>query len=49
MFLPWLQRGGLRQTEGIHAPRLLGHLTIAVAGLAIWIAYLATDETARAG
>lgn len=45
MFFQWAGHGGLKQTEGIRAPRLLSHMLIAVAGSALWVAYLVTDES----
>jgi hypothetical protein len=45
LFLQWIRHGGRTQTEGIRLPRLLTHMTIAVAGFLAWIIYLVTDET----
>jgi hypothetical protein len=44
LFLQWLRHGGFSQKEGIRAPRLVSHLSLAVVGLAVWIGYLATDS-----
>jgi hypothetical protein len=48
LFLQWIRHGGFRQEEGIRAPRLLSHLSLAVAGLAVWVGYLATDSRSLA-
>jgi hypothetical protein len=48
LFLAWRRGGGLRQHEGIRTRRLLSHMSLAVAGLIVWAAYLATDEHALA-
>ncbi|MEV4253413.1 hypothetical protein AB0J52_09595 [Spirillospora sp. NPDC049652] len=49
----WLARGGLRAPAGapptrFPPPVLFGHVIVAVAGLIIWIIYMATDKTALA-
>jgi hypothetical protein len=44
LFLAWLRSGGLHQNEGIRAPRLLSHISLAVTGLIVWAAYLASDN-----
>jgi len=46
--LQWLRHGGPRQQEGIHSPRLLLHAGTAVAGLVLWVAFIATDDQALA-
>ncbi len=40
----WVRRNGLRQEVGIRAPRLAAHVVLAVTGLALWIAYVASEE-----
>jgi hypothetical protein len=44
MLVQWLRHGGARQSEGIRAARLLTHAGLAVAGLALWIAFLVSEE-----
>ena len=44
LYLAWLRSGGLHQNEGIRAPRLLSHMSLAVTGLIVWAAYLASDN-----
>jgi hypothetical protein len=48
----WLARGGVRQqqtsTSHLPAPVIFGHFLLAVAGLIVWIGYLATDTRALA-
>jgi hypothetical protein len=44
LFMQWGKGGGLKQKEGIRPARLLSHMALAVTGLALWIAYIATDE-----
>lgn len=48
MLVQWLRHGGAGQREGIRAPRLLAHAGLAVLGLAFWIAFLVSDESALA-
>ena len=48
MLVQWLRHGGVRQSEGIRAARLLTHACLAVLGLAIWIAYVLAEESALA-
>ena len=48
MLVQWLRHGGASQREGIRAPRLLAHAGLAVLGLAFWIAFLVSDESALA-
>ena len=40
----WLRGDGLHQAAGIRAARLASHVVLAVIGLALWIAYVATEE-----
>jgi manganese efflux pump family protein len=42
----WLQRGGMRQSEGrrIRPPLILSHFLLAATGLVLWIIYLASDS-----
>ena len=40
----WARHGGLTQQEGIRTPRLAAHLGVAVLGLVLWIAYIATED-----
>ncbi|WP_026413315.1 hypothetical protein [Actinomadura oligospora] len=49
----WLARGGMRAPADapptrFPVPVIFGHLLLAVAGLIIWIIYMATDATALA-
>ncbi|MEV5571853.1 hypothetical protein AB0L06_17540 [Spirillospora sp. NPDC052269] len=49
----WLARGGMRAPADTRptrfpAPVVFGHLLLAVAGLIIWIVYMATDAAALA-
>jgi hypothetical protein len=48
----WLKHGGMQQSEvpgaRIRPPRILSHFALAVSGLVVWIAYLATDSEALA-
>jgi len=48
----WLFRGGLHrrpaQAAGLPPPIIIGHFAFAVAGLGIWIAFVATDAAALA-
>ena len=44
MLVQWLRHGGARQGEGIRAPRLLTHAGLAVLGLALWIAFLVSED-----
>ncbi|MFG3620338.1 hypothetical protein [Nocardia sp. NPDC047654] len=46
----WIARGGARQPNSSHlpAPVVFGHFLLAVAGLIVWIAYLALDDDALA-
>jgi hypothetical protein len=48
LFFAWLRGGGVHQNEGIRAPRLLSHMSLAVTGLVVWVVFLATDESALA-
>jgi len=48
LFFAWLRGGGVHQHEGIRAPRLLSHLSLAVTGLIVWVVFLATDTSALA-
>lgn len=48
MLVQWLRHGGARQREGIRAPRLVAHAGLAILGLALWIAFLVSDESALA-
>lgn len=48
MLVQWLRHGGASQREGIRAPRLLAHATLAILGLAVWIAFLVSDESSLA-
>lgn len=40
----WVRRDGLRQEVGIRTLRLAAHVVLAVSGLALWIAYVASEE-----
>jgi len=42
--VPWLRHGGHRQLEGIGAPRLLAHVSLAVAGLGLWIGFVSSGN-----
>ena len=46
----WLMRGGMRQSREagnvIRPPLILSHFLLAVAGLVVWIIYLAADKDA---
>lgn len=48
----WLQRGGIRQADQpgrrIRPPLIFTHLTLAAAGLVVWIVYLASHTRALA-
>ena len=51
MFGLWLGKGGLRAARGdapfptgLAPPLIFGHLLLAVAGLAVWIIFIANDE-----
>ncbi|RFU36952.1 hypothetical protein DZF91_35420 [Actinomadura logoneensis] len=49
----WIARGGVRAPAGtpptrLPAPVVFGHGVLAVAGLVLWIIYMATDTTALA-
>jgi hypothetical protein len=48
----WLQRGGIRQADQpgrrIRPPLIFTHMTLAAAGLVLWIIYLANDKKAFA-
>ncbi|MFE0511718.1 hypothetical protein [Streptomyces sp. NPDC058964] len=48
----WISHGGLRQqqtgTTRFPAPLVFGHFLLAVAGLVVWLAYLAADREALA-
>ncbi|MEU2040821.1 hypothetical protein [Nocardia niwae] len=46
----WIARGGTRQPNSTQLPPpvLFGHFALAVAGLIVWIVYLAVDSTALA-
>jgi hypothetical protein len=44
----WLRRGGARQRDGIRTLRLGAHVTLAVAGLALWAGYVASGSNALA-
>ncbi|MEU5761217.1 hypothetical protein [Nocardia sp. NPDC047648] len=46
----WIARGGARQPNSSHlpVPVVFGHFLLAVAGLIVWIAYLALDDDALA-
>jgi hypothetical protein len=48
LLLQWLRHGGLRQREGIRAPRLFTHAGLAALGLVLWIAFLFSEERALA-
>ena len=48
LFLQWLKHCGMRQAEGIRSVRLLTHAGTAVAGLALWVAYIVTDTPSLA-
>jgi hypothetical protein len=48
MLVQWLRHGGARQREGIRAPRLFAHAGIAVLGLALWVAFVVSEESAVA-
>lgn len=48
MFVQWLRHGGSGQHEGIRAPRLFAHAGIAILGLALWIGFLVSEESAFA-
>jgi manganese efflux pump family protein len=48
LFLQWLRHRGLKQREGIRAPRLFSHAGLAVLGLAFWIGFIVSDERALA-
>jgi hypothetical protein len=43
--LTWLRHGGTSQREGIGPVRLLSHAGAAIAGLGLWIAFIATDDS----
>jgi hypothetical protein len=49
MLIRWATRGGVRKSEGTgtHFPpaRVFTHMGLAVAGLIVWIVYVATDNT----
>ena len=45
LFRTWLRHGGATQREGIRPARLLTHAGLAIAGLGLWIAFIATDES----
>jgi hypothetical protein len=44
LLLIWVARGGMTQTAGIRPFLIVSHFLLAATGLAIWIAYLATDN-----
>ncbi|WP_433521251.1 hypothetical protein ACQPZ2_28355 [Nocardia pseudovaccinii] len=46
----WIAKGGTRQPGASHlpVPVLFGHFALAVAGLVVWIVYLALDNDALA-
>jgi hypothetical protein len=48
----WLQRGGIGQADQpgrrIRPPLIFTHMTLAAAGLVVWIIYLASDKKAFA-
>jgi heme/copper-type cytochrome/quinol oxidase subunit 2 len=44
LLLIWVARGGMTQAVGIRPFLITGHFLLAATGLAIWIAYLATDN-----
>ncbi|WP_062987577.1 hypothetical protein [Nocardia anaemiae] len=46
----WIAKGGARQPNTSHlpAPVVFGHFLLAVAGLVVWIIYLAVDNDALA-
>jgi hypothetical protein len=48
LFLEWLRHRGLKQREGIRAPRLFLHAGLAVLGLAFWIGFVVSEERALA-
>lgn len=48
LFRLWATHGGREQREGIRRPRLTTHAALAVVGLALWVAFLASDESALA-
>jgi hypothetical protein len=49
MLIRWATRGGVRKVEGAGThflpARVFTHMGLAVAGLIVWIIYLATDNT----
>ena len=40
----WLRRGGSQQKVGIRTVRLASHVVLAVTGLALWIAYVVSED-----
>jgi len=40
----WVRRDGPQQEVGIRTARLASHVVLAVTGLALWIAYVVTDN-----
>jgi len=52
LFSIWVSRGGMQQADDggnrIRPQLVIGHLALAVAGLVIWIVYLAADKDALA-
>ncbi|MGW0882381.1 hypothetical protein [Streptomyces sp. NPDC002671] len=52
LLVRWISRGGLRQqqsrTTRFRAPVVFGHFVLAVAGLVVWLIYLAADRAALA-
>jgi manganese efflux pump family protein len=52
LLVTWLQHGGMQQGDRpgrrIKPPLILGHFTLAAAGLVLWIVYVATDSDALA-
>jgi hypothetical protein len=44
----WLKRGGMQQSSGIRAARIMSHFLLAATGLVLWIVYVATDKSALA-
>jgi hypothetical protein len=44
----WLKGGGMQQSSGIRAARIMSHFLLAATGLVLWIVYVATDSSSVA-
>jgi hypothetical protein len=44
----WLKGGGMKQSSGIRAARIMSHFLLAATGLVLWIVYVATDSSSVA-